>query len=265
MRATTTAFRVGAWVFGLSSAALGVVGLLWRDFTEPWLPAPAEGGLRTPLAILFSLLLLIGGAAILHPRFARRGGLLVAAVILLPLVLWMLRVAHYPQAVGTWLGVAEQSAVIAGAAILAALAIAPPRMTAPERVARGAGLVFGLCCLMFGVAHFMAMKETAALAPAWLPLGGKAWAMLTGAADILAGLAILTGVQAQLAAKLTALMFAIFGLLVWLPMLVAKPGLQMNWGGTAITFLLAGAALLVAEAAALQPAPLHSGRRSRLR
>ena len=60
-------------------------------------------------------------------------------------------------------------------------------------------------------------------------------------------------------------MFAVFGLLVWLPMLVAKPGLHMNWGGTAITFLLAGAALLVGEVVAFRPFPFPSGRRSRLR
>ena len=257
--------RLGAVVFGLSVAVLGVAGLVWRDFTEPWLASPVEGAFRMPLAILFSLLLLVGGAAILHPRFARRGGLLVGALLLLPLALWVLRVAHYPQAIGTWLGVAEQSAALVGAVIVAALAAAPPRMAAPDRVARAASLVFGVCCLVFGAAHFMAMKETAGMVPGWLPLGGRAWAMITGAADVLAGLAILSGLQARIAAQLLALMFAVFGLLIWAPMLVAKPSLHLNWGGFAITFLLVGAALLVAEAAPLRPALQGSGRRRRHR
>lgn len=85
------------------------------------------------------------------------------------------------------------------------------------------------------------------MVPAWLPPGTHFWAYLTGGCHVLAGLALLSGIQALLAARLLVAMFLGFGLLVWLPQLFAAPGTHLAWAGNAINFALAGAAWAVAS------------------
>lgn len=111
-------------------------------------------------------------------------------------------------------------------------------------------VVFGLCLLAFGTAHFLYPAETAALVPKWLPPGPKAWALITGACHVAAGLALLSGVRALLAARLLTAMFVGFGLLVWLPQLFAHPEVHMSWAGNAINLALIGAAWVTADSVA---------------
>ena len=68
--------------------------------------------------------------------------------------------------------------------------------------------------------HLADEKETAALVPVWLP-AHVAWVYLTGAASIAAGLAVLLGVWARLAATLSAVQIGVFTLLVWAPVVAA--------------------------------------------
>jgi hypothetical protein len=47
--------------------------------------------------------------------------------------------------------------------------------------------------------------------------------------------------------RLMALMLALFGLMVWVPHVVARPSAHFNWSECLLTFLVAGAAWVVAE------------------
>jgi hypothetical protein len=67
---------------------------------------------------------------------------------------------------------------------------------------------------------------------------------------IAAGVAILTGVQARLAAILLNAMFASFTPLVHVPMLLADPSRYMNWTENALNLALIGAAGVVADSLA---------------
>jgi hypothetical protein len=53
--------------------------------------------------------------------------------------------------------------------------------------------------------------------------------------------------KALLASQLLALMLLIFGVTIWIPMLVAQPGKPMNWSEGIETFALAGVAWIVAD------------------
>ena len=61
----------------------------------------------------------------------------------------------------------------------------------------------------------------------------------------LAGLALLSGVQARLAATLTTFMMACFVVLLHLPRVIANPELRVEWIMLAVSSSLTGAAWLV--------------------
>jgi hypothetical protein len=86
------------------------------------------------------------------------------------------------------------------------------------------------------------------------------WAVLTTVAFALAAIAILINHQAQLALRLMTLMLALFGLLVWVPRLIAHPQAHLNWSEFALTFLITGASWVVAEYALTRTASRPSPR-----
>jgi hypothetical protein len=73
------------------------------------------------------------------------------------------------------------------------------------------------------------------------------WAILTTIAFALAAIAILINRQARLATGLMTLMLALFGVLVWVPHLIAHPEAHFNWSEFALTCLITGAAWMVAD------------------
>ncbi len=93
----------------------------------------------------------------------------------------------------------------------------------PHALTRLGQARLGVCALIFGGAHFVYMNLTAPLVPKWLPPTPEFWAYATGVAHIAAGIAILTGVQARLAAILLTAMYASFTPLVHIRMLLADP------------------------------------------
>jgi uncharacterized membrane protein YphA (DoxX/SURF4 family) len=152
--------------------------------------------------------------------------------------------AHYAE-FGSYSGAAEQLAIAAAGLIVYA---ASAKIDATRaRLTRLGQLAFGVCALLFGGAHFFYMNLTAPLVPKWLPPTQEFWAYATGVGHIAAGLAILTGVQARLAAILLTAMYASFTLLVHAPMLLADPSSRVNWSENALNLALIGAAWVVAD------------------
>src|SRR5262249_32280663 len=78
------------------------------------------------------------------------------------------------------------------------------------------------------------------------------WGYATGVFHIAAGIAILTGVQARLAAILLTVMFASFTPLVHIPMLLADPSSHWIWNENAVNLALVGAAWVIADSLTAQ-------------
>jgi uncharacterized membrane protein YphA (DoxX/SURF4 family) len=91
------------------------------------------------------------------------------------------------------------------------------------------------------------MDLTAPLVPKWLPPSQLFWGYATGVFHIAAGLAILSGVQARLAAILLTVMFAAFTPLVHLPIVLSDPAKTYPWCELATNMALTGAAWVVAD------------------
>ena len=73
------------------------------------------------------------------------------------------------------------------------------------------------------------------------------WAILTTVAFGLAAIAILINWQARLAMRLMALTLGLFGVLVWVPQVIALPKADFIWSECVLTTLVTGATWMVAE------------------
>lgn len=239
---------LGTRVYALGAIALALVGLIWGDFALVWQPVPAGLPARTLLAYVFAAALLLAGIALSYRATAARGAQALCALFaLVVLLLHLPRVLRHPAVYGAWSGLAEQLALVAGGWL--AYQLCRPPAAAGSSAALHAGVrVFAVCLLIFGGAHFFYLEETAALVPQWLPPDQRFWAVATGLAHLLAGLALLSGVLAHLAALMITIMFAAFSLLIHIPLLRGDPHSHLNWVMNAMNLALTGAAWVTADA-----------------
>jgi uncharacterized membrane protein len=161
-----------------------------------------------------------------------------------------------PLSVVSWYGFCEALTSLLGAWILYVMLRWQSRGSempiASERAVRAARVLFGLTCVFYGWSHFAYADYTASLVPTWLP-DGLGFAYFTGLGHIAAGIGIMVGILPRLAATLEAIMMSLFGLLVWVPSLLAQP--RPKWAGTPqnqwsellVTLLLAASAWIVAD------------------
>jgi len=241
---------IGWRVWGLGVMALAMVALAWGDF-DPGQPVPKAFPDRAALAYAAAAFMFVAGAAVQWRRTAAWAAAALTAYYALIVVILMdgrLALAH-PAEYGAYSNLAEQLAIAAGGLIVyAANAGIDPARAA--RLARLGQLAFGVCALLFGGAHFFYPNLTIPLVPGWLPPGQAFWAYATGVGHIAAGVAILTGVRARLAAILLTAMYASFTPLVHAPMLLADPSSHVNWSENALNLALIGAAWVVADSLA---------------
>ena len=240
--------RIGTGIFGAAAIAFGIMGLASGNFASIWQPVPTDLPFYRLAAYLFAVLSIIGGIAINSDQFSRVGGWLLAGLFAAVCIPWLIRVAQFPGMIGTWIGFAEQTALVLAALVVASDGKA--REGAALRWARLPITLFGICAVIFGLGHFLAPAETAAMVPAWIIPGRLFWALATGAFHVAAGLALISGISALLAARLLGVMMLLFGAFVWLPQLVASPQNHLIWAGNIITVALAGASFVIADAIA---------------
>jgi uncharacterized membrane protein YphA (DoxX/SURF4 family) len=242
---TTRAF--GWRVYGLGVMTMGMVCLVLGEF-DPVQPMPEGFPYRTALAYAAAAFMLVAGAAVEWRRTTAWGAAALTAYYALIVVILMngrVVLAHYTE-YGTYESIAEQIAIAAGGLIVYASSAKIDAALA-ARLTRLGQLAFGVCALIFGGAHFIYMNLTAPLVPKWLPPTQEFWGYATGVCHIAAGVAILTGVQARLAAILLTVMFASFTPLVHLPLLLADPSSHFNWTENALNLALTGVAWVVAD------------------
>jgi uncharacterized membrane protein YphA (DoxX/SURF4 family) len=250
MTAKKMTMAFGWRVYGLGVMALGMVCLVLRDFL-PGQTMPYDFPGRTVLVYIAGIFMLIAGFAVEWRRTVTWGAAALTAYYTLIVVILMngaVMLANYTE-YGSYSDTAEQLAIAAGGLIVYA-ANAKIDAAWAARLTRVGQIAFGVCAVLFGGAHFFYMNLTVPLVPKWLPPSQVFWAYATGIAHIAAGVAILTGVKARLAAILLTIMYASFTPLVHLRMLLADPSNHWIWTENVLNVALVGCAWVVADSLA---------------
>jgi uncharacterized membrane protein YphA (DoxX/SURF4 family) len=226
-------------IYGLGAIGLGLLGFAVGDFALQWQPVPKGVVGREALAYLSAALLVAGGLAAIWRRTAAWGALALGVMYGVWVVVLHLpaALAVRPSDIASWNAVAELSALSLGGLVGWGMAHRPAWAEMGRRL-------FGLCPVIFALAHFGYAQFTASMVPAWLP-APLFWAYLTGAAHLAGGLALVAGVVPRLAATLLAAMYATFALVLHLPRVVAAPGERIEWTMLFIAVSLTGAAWMV--------------------
>jgi uncharacterized membrane protein YphA (DoxX/SURF4 family) len=250
--------RASVILYGLASAACGVMDLIWRDFDRAHQPIQALGDQipgREVLACITGIVMIAGGVAILWRRSARAGAAALAIIYFVFTIFWFPRLYTAPHFlgqrisvyVGVLAGVGMELIAFAGGALVYAALSTNRQWPRAIVIARW---IFGLCAIDFGLNHLLDVKDNLIYAPKWMPFGPGFWVMLTGICFVLAGLAILSGIQDVLAARLLGLMFLAFNLFALPQFIFADPHEHAAWGGNAFNLALVAACWILADALA---------------
>lgn len=248
--------KIGIYVYGLAAVAYGITDLVWGEFDPSDQPLQAWGD-HIPGARIFAYIaaawLIVAGAALLL-RSSRRLAAASLACLYGMFVLFPLpRLYNAPRFLGqhawVYLGVLAdvcQELILFIAALVVWKSLSG-QDSLSRRTAQVARWLFGLCSIDFGLAHLTAIERVVPMIPKWIPFGPPLWAILTGVAFALAGLAIVTGVLDVLAARLLGLMLLVFSALALVPLIFSSPRDHASWGANAYNLTAVGAAWIMAE------------------
>src|SRR5499427_4135783 len=237
----------GRVLFGGSAVLFGVIALMWHD-ADAWQNLQHLWSL--PFGTIIGEFLMTaqigGGIGMQFPRTWRLASVVLCVVYLcfsLACIPDMIAASNiYERYGGSFF--LFLSLLCGAIALYAATEANAARVVLFGRLAR---LGLGVCAISFTLGQALLLRETAHLVPKWIPPNQMFWAILTTIAFALAAIAILINRRARLAMRMMTLMLAVFGVLVWVPRLIAHPQAHFNWSECVLTFLTTGAAWMVAD------------------
>jgi uncharacterized membrane protein len=248
---------LGHGLFAIAAASLAILSLTYGGQSFPaWIPW------RETWVYASALVVLAASTGLCFSRTALPSALTIGAYRAVLAVINVPPILAKPLSVVSWYGFCEALTSLLGAWILYTMLRWQSRGSempiASERAVRAARVLFGVTCVFYGWSHFAYADYTASMVPTWLP-DGLGFAYFTGLGHIAAGIGIMVGILPRLAATLEAIMMSLFGLLVWVPSLLAQPRPkwagppQNQWSELLVTLLLAASAWIVADSLRNRP------------
>ena len=229
--------RIGAVLFGLGLAALGVTNFIYSDGVLNLEPVPAGFPGRTLLVFLSGALLVLAGLALVAGKATRIAAAVLSAVLgYWVLLLQLPRLAGSISNGGYWTATAEALALACGALVVAV------RLPALQSAVR---MAFAACLIVFAALHVVYRAYVASVIPVWIP-GHMFWTFATALAFLLAAGAIATRIRGRLGATLLGVMSGSWVLIVHVPRVLASPTVRPEWTSLLICLAMSGASLAVA-------------------
>ncbi len=236
----------GRILFGAAAMLFGIIALMWHD-SATWQNLRHIWNLPLGTVIGGCLMAaqIAGGIGMLYSHTTRFAAIILCAVYLffslacVPAIIAASNI--YDKYGGSFF--LFFSLLCGAVALYAATEANAARVIALGRLAR---IGLGVCAISFALGQALLLRETAHLVPKWIPPNQMVWAILTTIAFAVAAIAILINRQARLAMRLMTVMLALFGVLVWIPQLIAHPQAHFNWSECVLTFLITGSAWTVA-------------------
>jgi uncharacterized membrane protein len=248
--------KIGVWFYCLGTVLTGILNIAWGAFDASHQPIQSLGK-NLPgqqiMAYVAGVSLVAAGVAIVWRRSARIGAAASAILYLIFIAFYLPRYYAGVHALG-WridvllgisFGLAQQVLLVAPAAIIFA-STAPPDSRLQDKAGLTARWMLGLPPIFFGLLHIAGMRAFASIVPKWIPFANL-WAVLTGVAFILAGIAICSGIKDVLALRLLALMLFLFEVLVEIPPIFSRLRDQPTWGAAVYNLTAIGACWIFAE------------------
>ncbi|HEY1655950.1 MAG TPA: hypothetical protein VGF86_12640 [Candidatus Tumulicola sp.] len=237
----------GRHAYGVAAIIFGVLTLYWHD-VNAWQQAqpPGSSPYREPLIFIAAAATIAGGVAIQWRRTAPFGAIALSAYYLVFALSTVPPIVGGPTVYDHWGNFFEQFSMFSGA-LVAYASLMLGRAAWAARVAGIGRALFGICVVSFTLEQAFYLSATAGFVPKWIPPGQTFWAIATTIAFALAAIAILSGRQALLASRLLTAMILLFGLLIWLPTLLANPHSHFNWAESVENLAIAGAAWILAD------------------
>jgi hypothetical protein len=236
MTVPTLSSNLGRPVFGAAALASGLIALVWHGYND-WHP-PRYLVYAAAAALIF------GGAAIPFRRTAKTGAVVLGAVYLVFALQCVPEVVAKPQIYNSWGNFFEQFSLVTGAALVYARFSSAWSQETRNRIGH---ILLSICTASFTLEQAFYLAPTATLVPKWLPPSQMFWAIATTVFFAFAALALLANRMALLAARLLTMMLLLFGLIVWIPLLLKGPHSHTNWSETAETLAIAGTAWVLAD------------------
>lgn len=238
--------QLGRHVYGLAAIGFGLAGLRFHDFNL-WQDLPVHDAmLRGLLVTIAAVLEIVGGLAVQWTRTARAGAVMLGCLFAIFALVKIPLIAAAPLSYDGWGNFFEQASLVSGAMLIYAM------LSRNARLGQIGYYLFGICVISFTLEQALYLNGTAHFVPAWIPPSQMFWAITTTVAFALAAIALLSGRFALAAARLTTLMIAGFGLLVWLPRFwsstfFADAGSLTAWAGNAENWAIGASAWIVAD------------------
>jgi hypothetical protein len=239
----------GGRVFGAASLGLGVASLALHDQLISNWQWPGDAA----FLVLSSIAMIVGGIAMQFHGTAKPGAIALGSVYLLFALTFVPEVVTRPATYANWGEVFYRLASVSGATV--AYCLATSSMSGGKTICRAAVTLLGVCNASFAVEQVEFLGRTATLVPSWMPPSGMFWAVATTVAFGLAAVSLVSGYKSLLASRLVTLMLVSFGIVIWIPTLIADSKTHSNWSESLETFAIAGAAWIVADLLARQRLP----------
>jgi len=235
---------LGRIFIAIALVVFGVQHFMYGAFVAGLVPAWMPG--RLFWAYFVGAAFFAAAAGILYQRLARPAATLLGVMFFLFVVLLHIpRIAAHPSDGNEWTSGFVALAMCGGAWVLARNSPLAGRETSAPFLKLGR-YFFAVAFVAFGIQHFVYARFAAGLGPPWF-LGRPLWAYLTGAVFIAAGITILLGKMARLAATLLGTLISLFFLLLYVPRITAQLHNPGPWTSGFEVLALCGSALVLAN------------------